>query len=189
MTEQERDDRALGRALARCEIGALETLYDRYAALAFALAYRMLGDRESAEDIVQESFLNVWRHADRYDDQRSSVQSWLLSIVRHRCIDKLRSQSARPQVTRSDDALDLPAASDVWSDVAQRLTHDDIRAALQRLPAEQREAIELAYFGGYTHIEIAERMGIPLGTVKGRLRMGLQKLRQLLAEMEPDVFS
>ena len=179
--EPERDDGEVWHELVRGNRAALEILYDRYAGLALGLALRMLGDRQAAEDVVQESFLQVWRHAGSYDERRGSLRCWLLAIVRHRCVDALRRQAARPRLLPWEtDALDGPGTSDTWAEVEGLSTQATLQRALLHLSAEQREAIELAFFRGYTHAEIAERLDLPLGTVKGRLRLGLQRLRRVL---------
>ena len=164
--------------LAGGDLGALDGLYEQYGAMAFSIAYRITRDRAAAEDVVQEAFLGAWRNAARYVEGRGTVRTWLLSIVHHRAIDAIRRR--RPTVELPDaestlpDSLTLP---DTWTEVAHGLDRDAVQAALTMLPDVQREAIELAYFGGLTQTEIAERTGVPLGTVKGRLRLGLQGLR------------
>lgn len=168
---------------------ALEFAYDRYSSLAFTLAYRMLGDRQMAEDVVQDAFLSLWRNAARYDPRLSSLRSWLVTIVRRRCIDKLRSRSSEPALALEAEVADRPGDSDVWREVTQRVTAETVRVALGQLPSEQRETIELAYFGGLTQSEISQRMRVPLGTVKGRIRMSLHKLQTLLADQARDVQS
>ena len=176
---------------------ALELLYERYHRYAFSLAYHILHDPAAAEDVVQEAFLALWRKADSYQKQHGSVHGWLQAIVHHRAIDKIRASSHRDQQCSSLQAgrdksdcyeQDLVSAEpelweQAWQDEQSRL----IRAALDRIPAEQRQVIELAYFGGYTHAEISEQWNIPLGTVKGRMRLGLQKLRLLLQEDGIDI--
>jgi RNA polymerase sigma-70 factor, ECF subfamily len=163
------------------DLGALDRLYEQYGAMAFSIAYRITGDRSAAEDVVQEAFLGAWRNAARYVDARGSVRTWLLSIVHHRAIDAIRRR--RPTVELPDaegglpDTLTLP---DTWKDVELRLDRESVREALRSISDVQREAIELAYFGGLTQTEIAARTGAPLGTVKGRLRLGLQGLRAAL---------
>jgi RNA polymerase sigma-70 factor (ECF subfamily) len=180
-TELELEDGELWRELAAGNLTALDMLYDRYAGLALGLASRALGDRQAAEDVVQESFLQLWRHASSYDPRRGSLRSWLLSIVHHRCIDALRRRAARPRtVAWMVDAYDHAGTSDTWMEVERKLTRTTVRRALLQLSVEQREAIELSYFEGYSHAQIAERLGLPLGTVKGRLRLGLRRLRGLL---------
>jgi RNA polymerase sigma-70 factor (ECF subfamily) len=173
--------------LASGDLGALDQLFEQYGAMAFSIAYRITGDRTAAEDVVQDAFLGAWRNAARYADARGSVRTWLLSIVHHRAIDAIRRR--RPTVELPDpeasvpDALTLP---DAWAAVASNLDRDAVQAALTRISDVQREAIELAYFGGLTQTEIAARTGVPLGTVKGRLRLGLQGLRAALLPMGGD---
>jgi RNA polymerase sigma-70 factor, ECF subfamily len=167
--------------LARGDLGALDRLYEHYGAMAFSIAYRITGDRAAAEDVVQEAFLGAWRNAARYVDARGSVRTWLLSIVHHRAIDAIRRRRPTTELPEAEatlpDALTLP---DVWADVQLRLDRDSVREAMRSISDVQREAIELAYFGGLTQTEIAERTGVPLGTVKGRLRLGLQGMRAAL---------
>lgn len=179
--EMEPEDGEVWRELVAGNLTALDLLYDRYAHLALGLASRMLNDRQSAEDVVQESFLQVWRYARSYNPGRGSLRSWLLAIVHHRCIDALRRRATRPKtVTWKVETYDHAGPSDTWTEVEQRLTQAAVRRALLHLSVEQRETIELSYFEGYSHAQIAERLGLPLGTVKGRLRLGLQRLRGLL---------
>jgi RNA polymerase sigma-70 factor (ECF subfamily) len=163
---------------------ALALLYDRHGALAFTLAYRMLSDRHLAEDVVQEVFLSIWKNASRFDPRRSSFRTWFVTIVRNRCFDKLRGSAARPQVSAEIEIAERPGTHDVPREVNQTLTAEAVQDALSTLPPEQRETIELAYYGGLSQTEISERMGVPLGTVKGRVRMAMQKLRELLAGMD-----
>lgn len=180
---EERDD-ALLAAIARQDERAIATLYDRYGGLAYGLAYRILGDRAAAEDVVQEAFLSVWRRAVSFEAARGSARSWLLSIVHHRAIDRLRGTPGRArQDTPLDEVEWVVAVDDPWRDVELTLQREALRRGLDGLPEEQRRAIELAYFGGYTQTEIAGATGVPLGTVKGRIRMGLHKLRGLLTEV------
>ena len=167
--------------LAGGDLGALDELYDQYGAMAFSIAYRITGDRSAAEDVVQDAFLGAWRNAARYADARGSVRTWLLSIVHHRAIDAIRRR--RPTVELPDPEAVLPATltlPDAWAEVELRLDRDAVQEALTRISDVQREAIELAYYGGLTQTEIAERTGVPLGTVKGRLRLGLQGMRAAL---------
>jgi RNA polymerase sigma-70 factor (ECF subfamily) len=179
-TDQNRDAAILRQITDRDPRG-IELLYDRYGGVAFALAYRLLGERGSAEDVVQEAFLNVWRQGATYDTRRGTVRTWLLTIVHHRAIDQMRSvRSKMGADTVIDDAMPLPAKEDTWTEVVQGLEHERVRQAMATLPPEQRQVVDLAYYGGFTHTEIAQRVGIPLGTVKGRMRLALDKLRDLL---------
>ncbi len=164
---------------------SIEALYDQYGGLAFALAYRILGERGIAEDVVQEAFLTVWRQQEMYDAARGSTRTWILTIVHHRAIDQLRGARAKSRAdTAIKEAMPLPAKEDTWAAVAQQLEQEWVRGALATLPPEQRQVVDLAYYGGLTHAEIAERVGIPLGTVKGRLRLALEKLRDVLHRSE-----
>ncbi|HEV3311478.1 MAG TPA: sigma-70 family RNA polymerase sigma factor [Chloroflexota bacterium] len=163
---------------------ALGTLYDRYGSLAFTMAYRMLSDRHLAEDVVQDVFLSIWRNVASYDSRRSSFRSWFLTIVRNRCFDKLRSKATQPQLSPEVEIADQPGGQDVVREVTQSLRAERVREALGTLPPEQRQTIELAYYGGLSQTEISERMAVPLGTVKGRVRMAMQKLRDMLSGLE-----
>lgn len=175
-------DRAVLMRLADGELDALEHLYDRYKTMAYSIAYRITNDPTLAEDVVQEAFLGAWRNAARYIEGRGSVKTWLLSIVHHRAIDAIRRR--RP-TTGLPDPIEaaVPAAltmPDVWAEVSASLDADTVRDALTVLSDVQRQAIELAYFGGLTQLEIAERTGTPLGTVKSRMRLGLLAMRRAL---------
>jgi RNA polymerase sigma-70 factor (ECF subfamily) len=174
-------DRAVLVRLAEGELDALEDLYDRYKTMAYSIAYRITNDATLAEDVVQDAFLGVWRNAARYVEGRGSVKTWLLSIVHHRAIDAIRRR--RPTTELPDVELPPPAAlmtPDVWAEVSAGLDAETVRRALATLSAVQREAIELAYFGGLTQQEICERTGTPLGTVKSRMRLGLLAMRRSL---------
>ncbi len=160
---------------------ALDLLYERYRSVAFSVAMRITQDRSLAEDAVQEAFLGVWRRASSYDTRRGSVRVWLLTIVHHRAIDTLRRR--KPTQALPDQDVALPTrlhAPDVWSEVSAHLDATTVRRAMATLSNEQRTAIELAYFGGLTQVEIAERTDAPLGTVKSRVRTGLLALREQL---------
>jgi len=185
--QDERSDEDLLAALVARDASALEELYARYGRLAFALAVRITSAPEIAEEVVQEAFLAVWRGAGSYQAGRSSVRTWLLSITHHRAIDAVRRRAARVQQAPLEEAMALgdPSVTDVWAEVARSLDAAQVRRALRALPAEQRESIELAYFQGLSYPEIAERMNVPLGTVKSRLRLGLARLRALLQEAAP----
>ena len=180
-SEADRTDRVQMERLAAGDLGALDSLYDQYGAMAYSIAYRITGDRTAAEDVVQEAFLGAWRNAARYVDARGSVRTWLLSIVHHRAIDAIRRRRPTVELPESEsslpDSLTLP---DTWAAVELSLDREAVQAALTTISDVQREAIELAYFGGLTQTEIAQRTGVPLGTVKGRLRLGLQGLRAAL---------
>lgn len=177
-------DRQVLAELGAGRLDALEILYDRYRAMAYAIALRITADPTLAEDVVQDAFLGVWRHADRYAEGRGSVKTWLLSIVHHRAIDAVRRR--RPASDLPDPELPSPpqlVVGDVWPEVAGRLDAEQVRAAMTRLSDVQREAIELAYWGGLSQSEIATRTGAPLGTVKSRMRLGLATLREALVDL------
>jgi RNA polymerase sigma-70 factor (ECF subfamily) len=163
---------------------AFEVVFDRHADVAFSLAYRMCGSAARAEDVVQEAFLSLWRTGVRYDRGRGSVRSWVLSAVHNRAIDALR----REVPSGSRDVFDERLAERLrspYETAAEAERRDDarrVRSALEELPADQRRVIELAYFGGFSHTQIAEMLELPAGTVKGRMRLGLTKLRFLLGE-------
>jgi RNA polymerase sigma-70 factor, ECF subfamily len=164
---------------------AFELLYDRHGGAAYSLAHRIVGDAQGAEDVTQEAFLSIWRSGARFDPARGSVRSWTLGVVRNRSIDALRRQSGRaPKLDLDDDAAlaAQPAGELTDAEVIRRDTATRVRGALRDLPEEQSEAIGLAYFGGFTHSEIAQILSMPLGTVKGRMRLGLEKIRLSLAE-------
>ena len=175
-------DRAALERIARDELGALDDLYERYKTMAYSIAYRITNDATLAEDVVQEAFLGVWRNAARYVEGRGSVKTWLLSIVHPRAIDAVRRRRATVELPERDDAPPPPMRlPDVWAEVSSNLDADEVRAALAALTDVQREAIELAYFGGLTQVEIAQRTGTPLGTVKSRMRLGLLAMRKVLS--------
>jgi len=164
---------------------AFEVLYDRHGGAAFSLAYRIVGDRNAAEDVTQEAFLSIWRSNARFDRARGSVRSWVLSVVRNRAIDALRRGAGQaPKLDHDDDSALEARPADERTDVeaARRETSRELRDALTVLPRDQSQVIQLAYFGGFSHSEIAEMLSMPLGTVKGRMRLGLEKIRVHLAE-------
>ena len=178
MSEATLTDAALLERIARADPDALAALYDRYAARVLGLAARILTDVDEAEDVLQEIFLQVWRAPRRFDASRGSVLTWLLVLARSRAIDRLRALRRRGRdrhVELSD--TDVPAGGDVERDAQTAEESDAVRRVLSQLPADQRRALELAYFEGYTQSEIAELTGAPLGTVKTRLRQGMMKLR------------
>jgi RNA polymerase sigma-70 factor (ECF subfamily) len=166
------------------EARAFEVVFDRHVDAAFSLAYRMCGRRALAEEIVQEAFMSLWRTGARYDRARGSVRSWVLTSVHNRAIDAFRRERATVSRDVHDDGISatLPASERTEEEVERRTDAQRVRAALARLPADQRQVIELAYFGGFSHTEIAETLGLPPGTVKGRMRLGLSKLRIALGD-------
>lgn len=178
-------DEELMPLVGRKDPEAFEVLYDRHGGVAYSLAYRIVGDRAAAEEVTQEAFISVWRSGARFDATRGSVRSWLLSVVRNRAIDFLRSKTGKAPKLDFDDTSVLeqrPAAERTEEEALRRETAGEIRGALGKLPGEQSKVIELAYFGGFSHSEIAGILGLPMGTVKGRMRLGLEKIRGELAE-------
>jgi RNA polymerase sigma factor (sigma-70 family) len=169
--------------LAQMTLGteaALAELYDRFGAVAYRLAVRILRDRTLAEDAVQDAFLGAWRTAAAFDPARGTASTWLMTLVHRRAVDLVRREDRR----KTDVLDDTPVASDETTDerVEIREERRRVQTALARLPPDQREALELAYYGGLSQSELAERLGVPLGTVKSRMFAGLSKLRDLLAE-------
>jgi RNA polymerase sigma-70 factor (ECF subfamily) len=166
------------------EVRAFEVIFDRHAGVAFSLAYRMCARRTLAEDIVQEAFLSLWRSQASYDRARGSVRSWILSAVHHRAIDAFRRETVKQRRDVSDDELAarIPSSELTEAEVERRASACEVRKALLDLPPDQRRVIELAYFGGFTHSQIAELLDLPAGTVKGRMRLGLAKLRLTLGD-------
>ena len=182
-THEDSDQKLMQRLCAR-DLLALELLHDRHMPAALGLACRVLRDRSYAEDVVQDAFLIVWRRPDRYDPSRGSVRSWLLAIVYYRSIDKIRRlRTAGSQVELTPNIVDRSQADPAAVAVAT-IERERIRGALEQLPTEQRQAIELSYLYGHTHAEIAALMNCPLGTVKGRIRIGLDKLRMMMPVAE-----
>ena len=178
-------DEDLMTLVERRDADAFAVLYDRHGGAAYSLAHRIVGDASVAEDVTQEAFISVWRSGARFDAARGSVRSWTLGIVRNRAIDSLRrSSGSAPKLDLDDDAvLESQTAAELTdSEAIRRETSRKVRGALRELPEEQGEVIGLAYFGGFTHAEIASMLGMPLGTVKGRMRLGLEKIRVTLAE-------
>jgi RNA polymerase sigma-70 factor (ECF subfamily) len=172
---------------ARGDDGAIARLYDRYGAVLYAVAYRIVGQRADAEEVVLEAFAQVWRDAPRFDAERGSVAGWLTMIARSRALDLVRARSRRERMTASaaaDRPGSPPAMGDFRPDPAGALDHDErrrqVQQALDTLSQPQRQAIELAYFEGLSQTEIAERLHEPLGTVKTRVRLAMQKLRECL---------
>jgi RNA polymerase sigma-70 factor, ECF subfamily len=157
---------------------AFALLYDRHSRAAFSLAYRMMGERQAAEDLTQDAFIKIWRGAPSYRTGRGGVRTWMLSIVRNQGKDQLRYHATR---RRTQDKLEASAArtqpSEAFAETWRNSQRDRVREALNTLPQEQLKILELAYFSGYTHVEIADLLGLPLGTVKGRMRRSLKRLR------------
>ncbi len=173
-------DEALAARMALGDEPALAELYDRFGGVAYRLAVRVLRDRTLAEDAVQDAFLGAWRTAAAFDSTRGTVSTWLMTLVHRRAVDLVRREDRR----KTDVLDDAPIASHETTDeeAAVREERRRVQAALAQLPSDQREALELAYYGGLTQSELAERLGVPLGTVKSRMFAGLGKLRDLLAE-------
>jgi RNA polymerase sigma factor (sigma-70 family) len=177
-------DRELLARLVAGDLDALEGLYERYRTMAYSIALRITAEPAAAEDVVQEAFLGAWRNAARYADTRGSVKTWLLAIVHHRAIDAVRRRRPASELPETDgltatpEALTLP---DVWGDVVLGIDREAVVAGLAAISPVQREALELAYYGGLTQVEIAARLALPLGTVKSRMRLGLLGLRRILA--------
>ena len=171
--------------VAQKDPAAFEVFYDRHGGAAYSLAYRIVGDATSAEDVTQEAFLSIWRSRARYDPMRGSVRAWALGIVRNRAIDALRREGGRAPKLDLDDEAALErreAPERTEAEALRRETARQVRGALGSLPNEQSKVIELAYLGGFTHSEIAKMLGMPIGTVKGRMRLGLEKMRARFAE-------
>jgi RNA polymerase sigma-70 factor (ECF subfamily) len=163
---------------------AFEVIFDRHSSAAFSLAYRMCGRRAMAEDVVQEAFLSLWRSGARYDRRRGSVRNWVLGVVHNRAIDAFRRGVVREGRNVSDEGIAerLPAEEQTDMEVARRDEARHVQGALDELPVEQRQVVELAYFGGFTHTQIAQMLQLPAGTVKGRMRLALTKMRIALGD-------
>jgi RNA polymerase sigma-70 factor, ECF subfamily len=172
-------DEELMEKVAANDADAFEVVLERHSDAAFSLAYRICGRRSLAEDIAQEAFLSVWRSGARYDRARGSVRTWTLGIVHNRAVDALRRSGVHDRRRASDEGIEetLEAPERTEAQALDKAVSQEIRGALRELPAEQRRVIELAYFGGFTHLEIASMLDTPVGTVKGRMRLGLHKLR------------
>jgi RNA polymerase sigma-70 factor (ECF subfamily) len=168
----------------RGDARAFEVIYERHSGAAFSLAYRMMGTRSGAEDVTQDAFLSMWRSGARYDRARGSVRTWVLGIVHHRAIDALRRATVHDRRRAGDEGIEERFEARERTDVeaARREEAGAVRGALSSLPADQSQVIELAYFGGFTHTEIAEILDAPVGTIKGRMRLGLKKMRAQLGE-------
>ncbi len=171
--------------VGRGDAEAFAVLYDRHSRPAYSLAYRMMGEKQAAEDLVQDAFLKLWRSATSYRADRGSVRTWLLSILHNRGIDQLRSLASR---RRTQDKIEVSAPksqpSEAFAETWRNSQREQVREALSTLPQEQLKILELAYFSGYTHVEIAEILDVPLGTVKGRMRLGLKKMRDYFGSQD-----
>jgi RNA polymerase sigma-70 factor, ECF subfamily len=177
-------DEALVALLVRSDQVALAELYDRYGRVAYNLAYRILRDSALAEDAVQEAFLTVWRTAARFLPERSKASTWILTLVHRRAVDLVRREERR-RAEPLDETLE-PAGEETDESAWLRLERERVQTALRQLSDQQREALELAYYGGFTQSELAERLGLPLGTIKSRMFAGLARMRELLAEATPE---
>ncbi|HEV7494496.1 RNA polymerase sigma factor [Baekduia sp.] len=177
-------DEDLMQLMRQGDAQAFEVIYERHANAAFSLAYRMTGRRGAAEDVVQEAFLSLWRSGARYDRTRGSVRTWVLGIVHNRAIDSLRRNLRHDTHRASDEGIEERFEAKERTEIQAAHSEEaaEVRTALETLPDEQSKAIELAYFGGFSHSEIATMLEMPIGTVKGRIRLGLEKLRGQLGQ-------
>jgi len=173
-------DEALVALVARADAEALAELYDRFGHVAYGLALRVIRDPALAEDAVQEAFLAVWRSAGRFVAERAKASTWILTLVHRRAVDVVRRE--QPRRTEPLEAAPQPSGNLTEDEAWLRLQRTRVQEALRGLPDQQREAIELAYYGGFTQSELADRLGEPLGTIKSRMFSGLARLRELLAE-------
>jgi RNA polymerase sigma-70 factor, ECF subfamily len=179
------DDALLAQRIRSGDRTALAEAYDRHASVALAVALRVVADREGAEDLVHDAFVAVWQKIDRFDPARGSLRSWIVTIVRNRAIDRLRANRPSIEIGEADErSLLQTGPNPTWDGALARLGAAQLRAAVGELPAEQREAIELAYFGGHTYREIATLTGVPLGTATSRLRLALARLREQLRQTD-----
>src|ERR687890_935787 len=173
------DEDLISLVAAKGSAEAFAALYDRHGSAAYSLSYRMMGEKQASEDLMQDAFLKVWRNAGSYRTERGSVRTWMLSIVHNRGIDQLRSLASR---RRTQDKVEASAPtsqpSEAFAETWHNSQREQVREALGTLPKEQVKILELAYFSGYTHVEISEMLGVPLGTVKGRMRLGLKKIKE-----------
>jgi RNA polymerase sigma-70 factor, ECF subfamily len=173
-----RSDEDLISLVGQGDAEAFTTLYERHSHAAFSLAYRMMWERQASEDLAQDAFLKLWRSATSYRPERGSVRTWILSIVHNRGIDQIRSQASR---RRRQEEIEASAPrsqpSEAFAETWRNSQREQVREALGTLPPEQLKILELAYFSGYTHLQISELVDVPLGTIKGRMRLGLKKMR------------
>jgi RNA polymerase sigma-70 factor (ECF subfamily) len=178
-------DEALVALAARSEHSALAELYDRYGRPAYGLALRVVRDESLAEDAVQEAFLTVWRTAARFVPEKGKASTWILTLVHRRAVDVVRREQRR-RTDSLDQAPEPGGGGGVDEEAWLRLQRERVQAALKQLPDQQREALELAYYGGFTQSELAERLGQPIGTIKSRMFTGLTRLRELLGDAAPE---
>ena len=182
MNEDRGADARLAERIRAGDAEALGELYDRYASVALATALRVVGGRDEAEDVVHDAFVTVWRKIDRFDAERGALRAWLMTVVRNRAIDRVRARRTSVDIDDADErSLLRTGPNPTWEDALRRASAGELRSALAELPDEQRRAIELAYFEGYTYREVAELTGVAPGTANGRLRLALAKLRDSLA--------
>ncbi|MCA1572741.1 MAG: sigma-70 family RNA polymerase sigma factor [Chloroflexi bacterium] len=182
MNEVHRADAHLADRIRTGDTEALGELYDRYAGMAVATAHRVVGGREEAEDVVHDAFVAVWRKIDRFDSERGSLRAWLMTVVRNRAIDRVRARRTSVDLDDADErSLLRTGPNPTWEAALTRASAGDVRSAMAALPDEQRRALELAYFEGYTYREVADLTGVPAGTANGRLRLALGKLRDALS--------
>jgi RNA polymerase sigma-70 factor, ECF subfamily len=181
MSEDRRADTELADRIRAGQADALGELYDAYASTALATALRVVGDREEAEDVVHDAFVAVWRKIDRFDAERGALRAWLMTVVRNRAIDRVRARRPKMDLDDADErSLLRTGPNPTWEAALRRASAIDVRAAMAELPDEQRQAVELAFFHGYTYREVADVTGVPPGTASGRLRLALAKLRDAL---------
>lgn len=182
MNEDRGADARLAERIRAGDAEALGELYDRYASVALGTALRVVGGRDEAEDVVHDAFVTVWRKIDRFDAERGALRAWLMTVVRNRAIDRVRARRTSVDIDDADErSLLRTGPNPTWEDALRRASAGELRTALAELPDEQRRAIELAYFEGYTYREVAELTGVAPGTANGRLRLALAKLRDSLA--------
>jgi RNA polymerase sigma-70 factor (ECF subfamily) len=182
MSDEREADAQLAARIRAGDTEALGELYDRYASMALGTAIRVVADREEAEDVVHDAFVAVWRKIDRFDADRGSLRAWLMTVVRNRAIDRIRARRPGMDLDDADErSLLRSGPNPTWEAALRQASASEVRAAMAELPDEQRRAVELAYFEGYTYREVADMTGVPQGTATGRLRLALGKLRDALA--------